>query len=133
MSIDSQQGAGDSQQGAGSNINQLTSDPAKLGHVLYALFALGFITGGLTTIAGFILALLVQDQHRSTWLASHITWLLRTAIIGFAAGVLALVLMVVLIGLPIMIMVGVWVIYRIVKGWLAVSQHQPLPAPSALF
>jgi uncharacterized membrane protein len=114
-----------------SSIQTLTDDPSKLGHVLYGLYALGFVTGGLTSIAGFILALLMRDKHKTTWLDSHLTWLIRTAIVGFVAGAIGTMLIIVLIGFPILFAVAIWLIYRIVKGWLAVSEGKPLATPEA--
>lgn len=118
--------------GSSGGANQpFTDDPLKLGHTLYALFAAGFVTGGLTSIAGLILALLVRDKHRTTWLDSHLTWLIRTAIIGLIVSAIGFVLLFVLIGFPLLFALAIWVIYRIIKGWLAVSEARPLAAPEA--
>jgi uncharacterized membrane protein len=40
--------------------------------------------------------------------------------------------MIVLIGFPLLLAVGVWVIYRIVKGWLALADGNPVDASKLL-
>ena len=124
------------QQSGGVDLRTLT-------HVAYALYALAFVTG-ITAIAGFIIALLKRDDCRGTLYASHMTWLIRTFLIGLLAS-LAVGLVTLLLGwIPLVgflfIVAGalagagilIWYIYRIVKGWLALFDGQPIPDPGAL-
>ncbi|MFO1281927.1 MAG: hypothetical protein U1F51_05565 [Burkholderiales bacterium] len=116
--------------------------------VAYALYAIaaigGVISSGLVHFAplvaiagivGVILAYVKRDDARGSWVESHCTWLIRTfwwsllwSLIVVAVGA---VLMLVLIGfvlLPLgLAAVSVWVIYRVVRGYLAFKDSQPLP------
>jgi uncharacterized membrane protein len=40
--------------------------------------------------------------------------------------------MFILIGFPMLLVVGVWAIYRIVKGWLALNDGKPVDASRLL-
>ena len=70
---------------------------------------------------------------RGTWLESHWRWQLRSfwfaALWLLIAGVLAITL----IGLPAAIMVivvtGIWVLYRVIRGWLALLDKRMMPLP----
>ena len=119
------------------------ADLRTLTHVAYALYALAFVTG-ITAVAGFILALLKRDACRGTLYASHMTWLIRTFLIGLialvAVGLATLLLgWIPLLGFLFLIAGGlagavivVWYIYRIVKGWLALADGKAITDPGAL-
>jgi uncharacterized membrane protein len=98
-----------------------------LAFVIYGLFAAGFVSSGLTTIAGLIIAYVKRDTVAGTYLASHFTWAIRTFWISLAVGAGALVLMP-LFGLGVLVMIGlaIWVIYRIVVGALGVNDRRPI-------
>ncbi|MCC7114784.1 MAG: hypothetical protein IT520_10425 [Burkholderiales bacterium] len=116
--------------------------------VAYALYAIaaigGVISSGLVHFAplvaiagivGVIVAYVKRGDARGTWVESHCTWLIRTfwwsllwSVVAVAIGT---VLMLVLIGfllLPVALaVVSIWVIYRVVRGYLAFKDSQPLP------
>ena len=128
MSVDQQPG--------GADLRTLT-------HVAYALYALAFVTG-ITAVAGFIIALLKRDDCRGTLYASHMTWLIRTFLIGLIASLAVGLVTLLLSWIPfigvLFVAAGaltaaailVWFIYRIVKGWLALFDGQPILNPDAL-
>ena len=118
-------------------------------HIMYGLHALSALSGILTSasIAGAfvfgwpsIIAVIInyvtRGNVRGTWLESHWRWQLRTfwfaALWLFVAGLLA----VTLIGIPAAIMVivvtGLWVLYRVIRGWLALVDRRALPLPESL-
>ena len=45
-----------------------------------------------------------------------IGWLLIVTIVG------------VVIGVPLLLGVGVWVLYRIIRGWINLASRKPMPA-----
>ena len=116
--------------------------------VIYALHSLSVligITSGATIVGAFIfgvpsiVAVIMnyarQSEARGTFLESHFRWQIRTfwfallwVLVIFAISV---PLMLVLIGfatLPLGVgLLAVWVIYRIVRGWLALRDRRPLP------
>ncbi len=119
-----------------------------LTHVVYALHAFSAITG-LTTAAFIVTAFLTgwpsiiaviinyvkRGDVRGTFLDSHFSWQIRTfwwALLWFVLWALVSIpLWISLIGIPVSwglaIVLGVWVVYRIVRGWLALLSQKPLP------
>lgn len=94
--------------------------------IVYILQAIGFFTGGLLWIAGVIVNYVKRSDVQGTWVASHFDWQIKTfwvSLIGFFIG---LVLMLVFIGWLVWIAVGIWCIYRVVKGWLALNDRKEL-------
>ena len=119
--------------------------------VVYALHALGLVIGafGAATVLGSflfgwpsIIAVIInyvkRDAVRGTWLESHFRWQIRTfwfallwaALVALVSAPLALVL----IGFGTwalgMGLLGLWAIYRIGRGWLALNDHRPMPSPA---
>jgi len=122
--------------------------PVSAGVLAYALFGIGavmaLVSSGLPLIApltgilgivGVIVCYVKKDEAAGTWVASHLTWLIRTfwgsllwAVIGW---LVLLTLGLILIGIPIAIAIwfvaGLWVIYRVVRGYLLFKDSQPIP------
>ena len=119
----------------------------------YALQAAGFFLG-ITWIAAVILAYVKQDDAKGTWVESHLRWQIRTfwygllwfglAVAGWFAtamlgGLLGLVsgrtdavgwgaaggaAFGIAVGIVIGVVSTIWVIYRIVKGWLRLAERR---------
>lgn len=105
----------------------------KLTHLIYGLFALGLISAGffgVATIAAIILAYLKRADAAGTVYASHFDWVIRTFWWGLLWFALSAVATFVFIGWLTGLIALVWVVYRIVKGWLALFSGD---APSADF
>jgi uncharacterized membrane protein len=116
-----------------------------LTHVIYALHAFSALTGlassalivtaflsGWPSIIAVILNYVKRSDVRGTWLDSHFSWQIRTfwfALLWLAVGG---ILFVTVIGIPFAIVVwlitGVWVLYRIIRGWLALLSQRTLPS-----
>jgi uncharacterized membrane protein len=116
--------------------------------VTYALHAIGLAIGafGASSVVGAflfgwpsIIAVIInyvkRGDARGTWLESHFTWQIRTfwfamlwAILIFLAG-LPLTLVVVGFGVWALgfFILGIWAIYRIVKGWMRLGSRQTVP------
>jgi uncharacterized membrane protein len=116
-----------------------------LAHVIYALHAFSALTGIITaalvvtafltgwpSIIAVILNYVKRSEVRATWLDSHFSWQIRTFWFAALWVVIALILFVTLIGIPIAYVIwigtGLWVLYRIIRGWLALSSQRTLPA-----
>jgi uncharacterized membrane protein len=115
-----------------------------LAHVIYALHAFSAVTGllspalivtafltGWPSIIAVILNYVKRSDVRGTWLDSHFSWQIRTfwyALVWLAVGG---VLFVTVIGIPVAVVLwfgtGIWVLYRIIRGWLALSSQRLLP------
>jgi uncharacterized membrane protein len=116
-----------------------------LTHVVYGLHGFSALMGLLTpafivtsflfgwpSIIGVIINLVKRGDVRGTYLESHFNWQLRTF---FYAALWLLViglLIITIIGIPIAwivgVIVGIWVLYRIVRGWLALVERRPMRA-----
>ncbi|WP_237172015.1 DUF4870 family protein [Pandoraea norimbergensis] len=100
----------------------------KLTHVLYALYALFWLTGGVTAIVAIIINYIKRDDAVGTLYASHFTWQIRTFWWSVLWGVLGVALAVVMVGFAILWVLGIWTLYRIVKGWLYLNDNKPMYA-----
>lgn len=117
-------------------------------HLIYALHAASIVIGilsaafivtafvsGLPSIVAVILNYVKRSDVRGTFLDSHFSWQIRTfwfALLWFVVGVvlwvlLAVVLIGFVIGPLVMIATGLWVVYRIVRGWLALKNGDRVP------
>ena len=116
-----------------------------LTHVIYGLHALSLLTGviGAATVVGAfltgwpsIIAVVLnyakRGEARGTWLDSHFRWQIRTFWYGLLWVALCMLFVIFTLGVGILIawlplaFVGVWFIYRIVRGWLALAERRPL-------
>jgi uncharacterized membrane protein len=116
--------------------------------IVYALFGIGAISAlassgfplvaplmGVIGIIALIAAYVKRDEAAGTWLQSHYRWLIRTFwfsfLWGIVGGLILITLGLVLIGIPIAFAIWIattlWVIYRLVRGYLLFSERKPIP------
>jgi uncharacterized membrane protein len=117
-------------------MNQVVNDvdeAKKFALICYILYAVGFFTGGLTSIAGIILAYIKKDDAVGTWTESHYRWLIRTFWFGLLLVVIgAPTMLIPVINIFIYLAIVVWIIYRIIKGWLRLSENKPMYVDQAV-
>ena len=116
-----------------------------LTHVIYGLHAASLLTGiiGAATVVGafltgwpsivaVILNYVKRSEVRGTWLESHFRWQIRTFWFGFLWVTLCVLFVMATLGIGILIawlplgVVGLWFIYRVGRGWLALIDHRPM-------
>lgn len=98
------------------------SEPARnLAVVVYILQGLSFFLGGITGLVGVIINYVKQDDVRGTWVEPHFRWQIRTFWIGLLWTVIGVVTTFLIVGWFILLGISIWVIYRIVKGALALN------------
>jgi uncharacterized membrane protein len=112
-------------------------------HVVYALHAFSALMGILTpafivtsflagwpSIIAVIINLVKRNEVRGTYLDSHFSWQLRTFFYSLLWVMVMGLLVITLIGIPIAIVlalvIGIWVLYRIARGWLALVDRKPI-------
>ena len=112
---------------------------------IYALHALSLLTGilGAATVIGafltgwpsiiaVILNYVKRGDARGTWLESHFRWQIRTFWFGLLWVSLCVSFIIVTLGIGVVVAwlplagVGLWFIYRIVRGWLALAGRRPM-------
>lgn len=127
----------------------LTVDEALISytHVIYALHALAVIIGiattativgnfvcGLPSIVAVIMNYARRSAVRGTFLASHFDWQIRTfwfaLLWSIVIWAVSLPLMLVLVGIPLFFLgfaaLAVWIVYRVLRGWLALRDRRPM-------
>ena len=115
-----------------------------LTHVMYGLHAFSAITGlmsaalvvtafltGWPSIIAVIMNYVKRSEAAGTFLDSHFSWQLRTfwfALLWVVVGWLLIVTIIgAVIGVPLLLGVGVWVLYRIARGWINLANRKPMP------
>jgi uncharacterized membrane protein len=93
--------------------------------LVYILQAVGFFIG-LTWIAAVIVNYVKLDDARGTWVESHFRWQIRTFWFGLLWGVIGAISMFVVVGFAVLAANYVWLIYRMVKGWLYFNDRKPM-------
>lgn len=98
--------------------------------VVYALQAASLAIG-FTYVLGAIINHLMGASVAGTWLESHRRWQLRTFWFSLLWGVLGALTLLWGIGYFILIADLMWIVFRIVQGWVAVSRNQVMYARPA--
>lgn len=116
-------------------------------HAIYALHSFSVLIGltspativgsflfGLPSIVAVILNYARRSEVRDTYLEAHFRWQIRTfwfAVLWMVVAVVVSLPLVFALGLGIFTfflsaaVVGAWVIYRVIRGWLALRDHRP--------
>ena len=117
----------------------------RLTHVVYGLHAFSAVMGvlgpafivtafltGWPSIIAVIINYVKRSDTRGTILDSHFGWQIRTFWYAVLWALIALILVYTvigaLIGVPLLLLLGVWVLYRIGRGWVTLANDRPMPA-----
>ena len=115
----------------------------QLTHFIYGLHAIAVIVGitsaatiaggfvfGLPSLCAVFLNYLKRSDVNGTWLESHFRWQIRTFWFTFLWLVIYGLLIITLIGIPIawilIALLGIWVAYRVIRGWVALAGVRPV-------
>ena len=113
-------------------------------HLVYALHAFAVFSAvvgsatiifsfvaSLPSIAAVILNYWNQNAVRGTWLESHFRRQIRTFWFAVMWIAVSLLMVITVIGVPfaiaVLLLAGLWILYRIVRGWWVLIQRRPLP------
>ena len=118
-------------------------------HWIYGLHALSVFTGlvtsasvagrfviGLPSIIAVIMNYARRQEVRGSFLESHFAWQIRTFWYAFFALLVILLIsapLILFLGLGVFTamvgfgIVGIWTIYRVARGWLALRNRQRMP------
>lgn len=97
----------------------------KLTIVIYALQAASFVIG-ITALVAVIMNYIKKEEVAGTWLESHFRWQIRTFWFGLLWSIIGFITSFILIGFVVLLVDALWIIYRIVKGWLNLSDNKPM-------
>ncbi|MDF1793345.1 MAG: hypothetical protein P1U88_15635 [Thalassobaculaceae bacterium] len=101
-------------------------------HVVYALYGASLIFQ-IPSMFGVILAYLKRGDVEGTYLETHIRWQIRTFWIWLLLTVIGWAGVILLFGWLVLAFAQLWLIYRIVKGWLKLSNDEPILRPGDMF
>ena len=93
--------------------------------VAYVLFLIGWPTLHLATIGGVILAYVQRNDVRGTIWESHFEAVITTFWISLVVGLVAVPLCFVLVGIPLMIGLVIWFLYRTIRGLVHAIESKP--------
>ena len=139
-----------------NNTNNTMSDNKRrslitYNHITYLLYVLSYFTAGLLWIVPIFMNYAKRRDADGTWLATHFDWQIKTfwySIVLFAIGVLIVAfalggfgvsmfaetnniaigsVLLASLGFIIMGFTFIWHLYRIVRGWIALTDGRPVP------
>jgi uncharacterized membrane protein len=127
------------------NVSSAEPPPGLLtvAHLVYGLHSLSILIGvttaatvvgafvfGLPSIVAVIINYVKRGEARGSFLESHFRWQIRTfwftALWCLVGGVVFITILGIPIALAIFFGAGLWAIYRIVRGWLALRDRKPM-------
>lgn len=122
----------------------------KFNHITYLLYAVSFFSAGLLWIVPIVMNYLRRGEAEGTWLATHFDWQIKTFWYSLILGIIGATLLFmslgglgisifaesseVAIGSIVMAIIGglifvaaiLWHLYRIVRGWIALTDNRPV-------
>lgn len=115
-------------------------------HLIYGLHAFAVVSailGSATIVFSFIASLpsIVavilnywnQRAVRDSWLESHFRWQIRSFWFAVLWVLIAVLMMLTVVGLPfafiVLLVLGLWISYRIARGWWVLLDQRPMPLP----
>ena len=124
-----------------------TEGMVKLTHVIYGLHAFSALMGilgpafivtafltGWPSIIAVIINYARRSDVRGTYLDSHFGWQIRTFWYALLLVVIVALLFITVFGIPfawiLAVVAGLWVVYRITRGWVALINSEPMPIPT---
>ena len=120
-------------------------------HITYLLYVLSYFTAGLLWIVPIFMNYAKRRDADNTWLATHFDWQIKTfwySIVFFVVGVFIITfalggfgvsmfadsnniaigsVLLASLGFIIMGFTFIWHLYRIVRGWIALTDGPPVP------
>ncbi len=102
----------------------------QLTQVVYALQAASFLIG-ISLIAAVIVNYVKREDVAGTIYESHFTWQIRTFWWSLLWAVIGVLLMIVVVGFAILVADAIWFLYRVIKGWLRLSEGKPMSEAAA--
>ena len=93
--------------------------------IIYALYAAAFLFG-ISAIAAIMMNYIKRDDVAGTFLESHFRWQMRTFWFGLLWGIIGAITTLILVGWLILFVNTLWIVYRIVKGWLNLNDNKPM-------
>ncbi|MBA4177243.1 MAG: hypothetical protein C0505_11895 [Leptothrix sp. (in: Bacteria)] len=108
-----------------------------VGHISYLLHTVvavaAVLPGAQASVAlllvAFVIDLVKRGDAQGTWQESHFRWRIRTVVIAGALYLVTAPLWLLFVAPGWMAWTGVslWFLYRVVRGWMNLNGHRPMP------
>ncbi|WP_227680078.1 DUF4870 family protein [Psychrobacter sp. HII-4] len=121
-------------------------------HITYLLYVISYFTAGLLWIVPIVMNYAKRHDADGSWLATHFDWQIKTfwySIVWFVLGIVIIAfalggfgvsmltdssnnmaigsVLLAGVGLLIMLFTFIWHLYRIIRGWIALTDNRPVP------
>jgi uncharacterized membrane protein len=120
-------------------------------HITYFLYVISYFTAGLLWIVPIVMNYIKRHDADGSWLATHFDWQIKTfwySIVWFFIGIIIIIfalggvgvsvladsgsiaigsVLLAGFGLLIMTFTFIWHLYRVVRGWIALTDNRPVP------
>ena len=118
----------------------------------YLLYVVSYFTAGLLWIVPIVMNYAKRHDADGSWLATHFDWQIKTfwySIVWFVLGIVIIAfalggfgvsmltdssnnmaigsVLLAGVGLLIMLFTFIWHLYRIIRGWIALTDNRPVP------
>ena len=105
-----------------------------ISYLLHTIVAVGAVLpamqpGVALLIVAFVLDLIKKDDAAGTWQESHFRWRIRSVLWAGGLYLVTAPLWVLLIvpGWIAWAVISIWFLYRVVRGWVNLNNHTPMP------
>lgn len=104
---------------------QTREESARTISIIVYLLYLAALVNGLTAIVGVILAYVKRDDVRGTVYESHFSNAIEIFWVFIVGMLIAVPLCFIVIGIPLVVVLYIWVLFRTIKGLVRASDAQP--------
>jgi uncharacterized membrane protein len=104
-------------------------EPRTLTHVLYALHTVTWFSGGIFSVIAIIINMVQFGSLPDDFYRSHWRWQSRTFWFALIAFIVTMPLWLLFLapGWIAYVLIGLWYLYRCVRGWIAFADRRPMP------
>ena len=104
-----------------------------LTHILYGLHTLSWFSGGIFSVVAMIINYVKRPDLPDDFFRSHFRWQARTFWFTLIWLLVTSPLFVLLWfpGAAAWFVIGLWYLYRFIRGWLAFADNRAMPLPAA--
>jgi len=106
------------------------TNPQTWAIVVWALFIASYFTLAITAIVAVIIAYVKRGDVAGTPFESHMTSAIRTFWISLIVGVIGIILCFFLIGFAVLFLLGIWQLFRAIRGLIRALDNQPIADPN---
>ena len=114
-----------------TDVQIVGDEPRTLTHVMYALHTITWFSGGIFSVIAILINLVKSGDLPDNFYRSHWRWQSRTFwfTLAWMCVTAPLWLLLFLPGWIAWGVVGLWYLYRCLRGWINFNDGRPMPSP----